>query len=84
MINLAFRFYLLGYKGVMLPRGVRRLIARSQCHRSWLAGDMDLHWDENNQLLGVCDRNWYSWRKGPNSPQANLSRIALQLIRPHR
>jgi len=33
--NLFFHF---GYQGITLPRLIRRLIVKSQCHRAWLSG----------------------------------------------
>ncbi|WP_308917222.1 hypothetical protein [Jannaschia sp. LMIT008] len=36
--GLAHRFYLHGYQGKSLPKGVCRILARSVLHRAWFAG----------------------------------------------
>ena len=37
-MNLYLRVYLAGYSGRVLPRWLRRLVARSALHRAWLSG----------------------------------------------
>lgn len=38
MQSLYLRLYLFGYSGRVLPRRLRRLVAGSELHRSWLLG----------------------------------------------
>jgi hypothetical protein len=35
------RAYFIGYEQLFLPRRVRRVIAKSEIHRAWLAGNQD-------------------------------------------
>lgn len=53
------RAYFIGYEQLFLPRSLRRLIAKSELHRAWLAG--------NQGNIGVTDgvlyRKWFTNRK---------------------
>lgn len=51
--------YFLGYRGLLLPRWLRRTFARTHLHRSWLAGYMGIYFNERGRHYGVCDRVWY-------------------------
>lgn len=53
--------YFMGYDGVKPFRWVRRGLAKTPLHRSWLAGNMGSYY-EGGRKLGVCDRYWYSYR----------------------
>ena len=37
-MNLYLRIYLAGHSGRVMPRWLRRLVARSELHRAWLCG----------------------------------------------
>jgi hypothetical protein len=71
------RFYLLGRRGLLLPRLVRRLIARNEWHRAWLVGHMGIYFDESGHRYGVCDREWSRYRKGP---QCGVPPSFIQLL----
>ncbi len=40
MNTLYHWFYLVGYGGWIMPRLLRRVTARSECHRAWLLGHL--------------------------------------------
>lgn len=61
MISFAHRFYLHGYHGHLLPRLVRKLIARTMFHRSWLAGHMGV-FEQDGVRLGVANRDSHQYR----------------------
>ena len=58
---LSHRLYLWGYRGCVLPRLARRLIAGSSLHRGWLAGHMGVY-EEGGVRYGVLDRGYYCYR----------------------
>ena len=86
MTTLNTRFFLLGYSGYLLPRPMRRLLARTQMHRAWLAGDMGIfkkkRFDKQPQM-GVCDRPTIIPRKGPLRAPATLEHIVSNLMYPY-
>ena len=45
MTPLYHRIYLAGYSGWVMPRRLRKLIARSELHRAWLAGFLGIFED---------------------------------------
>lgn len=53
--------YFVGYQGGLPFRWVRRVLAKTDMHRSWLAGNMGSYY-ECGKKFGVCDRYWYSYR----------------------
>ncbi len=61
MRSASMYFYLLGYKGVLLPRFVRRLFARSTLHDAWLLGYMGVY-EECGRRVGALERSWHSCR----------------------
>jgi len=77
-VSLTGRMYFVGYDRVCLPRLVRRIIARSRLHRAWLNGHMGL-FEQDGRPHGVCDREWYNYRKGPNTNVAR-TRSALSIL----
>jgi hypothetical protein len=79
---MTFRFFLLGYSCVMVPRPLRKLFARSDYHRHWLAGNMGRFGDLNGKVLGVCERDWRYWRKGENSPEVSVLKMVKGLLFP--
>ncbi|WP_060192530.1 hypothetical protein [Burkholderia ubonensis] len=79
--SLAGRMYFIGYAGLSLSRVLRKLIARSRLHRAWLNGHMGL-FEEAGRPHGVCDREWYSYRKGRNQVVATPRQILSTLLRP--
>jgi hypothetical protein len=86
MTSLSTRFFLLGYSGYLLPRLVRRLIARTKCHRAWLAGDMGILRERRIGSGGfgsVCDRETFHPRKGPNRAVATPSHVVINLLYPY-
>lgn len=85
MTSLNLRFYLAGYSGLLLPRAMRRLLARTNLHRAWLSGDMGVFTEERAEGMvacGVCDREWTQYRKGAGRAPAKLSTIAKHLLFP--
>lgn len=85
MTSLNLRFYLAGYSGLLLPRAMRRLLARTNLHRAWLAGDVGVFKEERPEGMvacGVCDREWIQFRKGAGRAPAKLRTIAIHLISP--
>jgi hypothetical protein len=62
MKTIAHRFYMHGYYGNVLPRMVRRLIARTMFHRGWLAGHMGV-FEQSGVRHGVADRDNFQCRK---------------------
>lgn len=65
--NILMKLYLYGYGQGILPRWVRRLIARSEFHRSWLSGQMGMFkeqdsWSGKWRSSSVCDRQWHAYR----------------------
>lgn len=85
MISLNHRFYFAGYSGLLLPRALRRLLARTEMHRAWLAGDMGIFTEERwgeEVTCGVCDRDSMHYRKGSVRTPAGLLKIAKQLLFP--
>lgn len=85
MTSLNQRFYLAGYSGLLLPRAMRRILARTNLHRAWLAGDMGVFKEERPEGMvacGVCDREWIQFRKGAGRAPAKLRTIAIHLISP--
>lgn len=80
--SLAGRMYFVGYAGLALSRGLRRLIARSELHRAWLNGHMGL-FEEAGRPHGVCDREWYSYRKGRHQVVATPRQILSTLLHPY-
>ncbi|MBA1280442.1 hypothetical protein [Stutzerimonas stutzeri] len=84
---MPFRFFLAGYSGLLLPRAFRRLIAGTNIHRKWLAGDMGVFKEERAEgtvACGVCDRTYMQYRKGPARAPASLFTIAKHLLFPFR
>jgi hypothetical protein len=61
MTAIAHRFYLHGYHGRVLPRLVRRIIARTLFHRGWLAGHLGV-FEQQGVRHGVCDRDNLQYR----------------------
>lgn len=61
MDAIAHRFYLFGYRAKVLPRFLRRLIARSDFHRAWLAGHMGV-FEQHGARCGVSDREVFQYR----------------------
>lgn len=85
MTTLTLRIYLAGYAGLLLPRAMRRLIARTKMHRAWLSGDMGVYAEyvsDHRVYFGVCDRDWMQYRKGPTRTPAKLRKIAQSLLFP--
>lgn len=54
---LLHRFYLYGYRGRVLPRLARRLLAGSALHRGWLAGHFGIYVEDGKQC-GIIDNVW--------------------------
>ena len=52
--------YLAGYSGIMVPRMLRRVLAKSELHRAWLSGHLGVFWEH-----GI--------RYGPANPYGSLS-----------
>lgn len=85
MNNLTLRFFLAGYAGLLLPRAIRRLIARTNMHRAWLSGDMGVYNEYHNDekiFSGVCDREWFQYRKGPSRATAKFQKVVKVLLFP--
>ncbi|MPQ69427.1 hypothetical protein [Pseudomonas sp. MWU12-2323] len=85
MTSMPTRFYLLGYTGYLLPRSLRRLLARTKLHRAWLAGDMGVFREARGGaelFCGVCDRKSFHPRKGPNRAIAKPQHIVANLMFP--
>lgn len=80
--SLVSRMYFLGYAGLSLSRGIRRLIAGSTLHRAWMNGHMGL-FEEAGRPHGVCDREWYSYRKGRNQVVATPRQVLCTLLHPY-
>jgi hypothetical protein len=80
--SLEMRFYLAGYKGILLSRTLRRIIGRSNCHRAWLEGYMG-SFIENDHKTSVCDRHGYLYRKGNDHQSAQPIFFIRFLIKPH-
>lgn len=54
---------MLGYNQWIAPRWLRKLVVGTEFHRSWLAGNIGVFTDiEDNQRKSVCDRLWYTNR----------------------
>lgn len=53
------RAYFVGYEQLFLPRSFRRLVARSELHRAWLAGNQG----NIGATDGVLYRKWFTNRK---------------------
>lgn len=53
--------YILGYSRWLAPRWLRKLLAGSEFHRSWLSGYLGV-FEQKGERLGVCDRQWFSYR----------------------
>ena len=86
MTCLHMRFYLAGYSGLLLPRAMRRLLARTTIHRAWLSGYMGVFQEESPEGMvgrGVCDRPTMHYRKGSNRAPAKLRTIAKHLLSPY-
>ncbi len=86
MTSLSLRFYLAGYSGLLLPRAMRRILARTKLHRAWLSGDMGVFTEERPEGMvacGVCDREWVQFRKGAGRAPAKLRTIAKHLLFPY-
>jgi hypothetical protein len=86
MTSIPTRFFLLGYCGYLLPRIVRRMIAGTEYHRAWLAGDMGiLRADQSptGTKSGVCDRKTFHPRKGPHRAVATPSHLMVNLLYPY-
>lgn len=90
-MSLAMRFYLVGYSGCLLPRTLRRLLARTTWHRAWLAGYAGV-FEVEGRMAGALDRKWYAYRGAPPArcdhagAHARLTPTALllRLMRPFR
>lgn len=85
MTSLKLRFYLAGYSGLLLPRAMRRLLARSVLHRAWLAGDMGVFKEKRAEGLvacGACARDSMHYRKGTARTPAKLRTITKHLLSP--
>lgn len=85
MTSMHTRFYLLGYSGYLLPRSLRRLLARTKVHRAWLAGDMGIFPPDRRGgegATGVCDRTTFIPRKGPSRAVAKTAHIVQNLLQP--
>lgn len=81
--SIGFRFYILGYKGVCLPRRLRKLIARTSWHRAWLSGHMGIFIEDGRQT-SVCDREWLQYRKGRlRRVEPGAGELVQRLLRPH-
>ncbi len=52
-MNLEFRFYLAGYKGVCLPRWLRRIMAGNRMHRAWLEGYMGSFEEDGREVASL-------------------------------
>jgi hypothetical protein len=63
------RAYFIGYEQLFLPRRVRRVIAKSEIHRAWLAGNQG----NIGELEGVLYREWFTNRK--HHSNANLKQL---------
>lgn len=78
------RFFTAGYNGLLLPRPLRRLIARSKLHRAWLAGDMGVcrvPLDNGDSVpFGVTDRAWTKNRKGILRAPAPAGQLLKHLL----
>jgi hypothetical protein len=59
--TIQFKVYILGYEQVIFSRWFRRVIAKTQFHRSWLAGNMG-SFCENGKRRGVLDREFFTNR----------------------
>lgn len=85
MTSLALRFYLTGYSNLMMPRAMRRILARSQLHHAWLAGHMGVFKEgegEDVVACGVCTRDSMRYRKGPDVKKTKLRKFVLSIISP--
>ena len=61
-------FYLYGYQQKFISRRLRKMIAGTELHRAWLAGNMGVFIENDPQTLtevrcGVLQRAWYTNRK---------------------
>ncbi|WGS45766.1 hypothetical protein LFL97_23960 [Burkholderia sp. JSH-S8] len=79
-MNLEFRFYLAGYKGVCLPRWLRRIMAGNRMHRAWLEGYMG-SFEEDGRTHGVLDREWYQLRA--SGADAGILTVVRAILRGH-
>lgn len=61
-MNLYLKMYLCGYGGKLLPRWIRKLIAKTKLHRAWLAGFMGI-FSENGVKHGCLERVGFFYRK---------------------
>ena len=59
--KIQFKVYILGYEQVIFSRRIRRIIAKTKFHRSWLAGNMGC-FCENGKRCGVLDREFFTNR----------------------
>jgi hypothetical protein len=78
--KIDMRIYLAGYSGLLMARWLRRLMARSDWHRSWLSGHMGSFLKDDGSPFGVCDRVWYSWRKGALANECSLARFLYAIV----
>jgi hypothetical protein len=64
--QILHNLYMKGYKGVLYPRWVRRLMARTELHRAWLSGYMGIFCEQDQRKewrrTSVCDRATFAYR----------------------
>lgn len=51
------RLYLMGYKGINIPRSIRRLFAKTKLHRAWIAGKFNPYSEQ------IDDSDYYEYLK---------------------
>jgi hypothetical protein len=78
--KIDMRLYLAGYSGLCLPRWLRKMMARSPWHRSWLTGHMGLYAAADGREMGVCDRDWYHYRKGDLAAECSVGDLLRELF----
>ncbi|MFD3435449.1 hypothetical protein [Alteromonas macleodii] len=59
--NILHQSYILGYGQWLAPRWLRKVLAGTELHRSWLIGYMGIY-EEQGKRYGVCDRQWLANR----------------------
>jgi len=80
MVTASMRFYLMGYRGQVLPRWLRRTLAKTSLHAAWLSGHLG-GFVCDGRRFGVADRASTQLRKGVRT--LTLWGVVVSLWRPH-